>query len=98
MQDCWDSAGSCHLNLSGSKTLARGEERLAGVLNQCTALAHLDLYGNYIGAGGAERFAGVLGQCTALAHLNLCDNDISAAGAEILYVFLTTSETQCGPF
>jgi Ran GTPase-activating protein (RanGAP) involved in mRNA processing and transport len=59
-------------------------ERLAGVLEQCPALAHLDLSYNCIGAGGAERLAGVLGHCAALAHLDLGGNGIRAAGAESL--------------
>jgi hypothetical protein len=60
------------------------QERLAGVLAQCPALAHLDLSGNSgFGAGGADRLAGVLGQCWELVHLNLWGNKIVAGGNSI---------------
>ena len=60
-------------------------ERLAGVLEQCPALAHLDLSLNSdFRAAGAERLAGVLGQCRELVHLNLCNNNIGSGRAERL--------------
>jgi hypothetical protein len=63
----------------------QGAEMLAGVLEQCPALAHLDLSGNSnFGATGTERLAGVLVQCAALAHLDLSDNQIGNSAAERL--------------
>jgi Ran GTPase-activating protein (RanGAP) involved in mRNA processing and transport len=59
-------------------------ERLAGVLEQCPALAHLNLRRNQIDDAGAERLAGVLAQCTALVHLDLDCNQISTVGKERL--------------
>ena len=62
---------------------ARGAQRLAGALVQCTALAYLDLRNARIRAG-AQSIAGALAQCTALAHLDLEGNFIGAVGAESL--------------
>ena len=70
---------------------AQDAERLAGVLEQCPALARLDLRGDShdnfpscLGAEGAQSLGRVLRLCPALTYLNLSYNRIGTVGRERL--------------
>mmetsp|Transcript_21565 Transcript_21565/g.51136 ORF Transcript_21565/g.51136 Transcript_21565/m.51136 type:complete len:148 (+) Transcript_21565:3-446(+) len=69
------------LNLSGTGIGAgNNAEMLAGVLEECKALAHLTLSSTSLGKG-VGRLAMVLGGCKALVHLDLSDNNFGNEGA-----------------
>jgi hypothetical protein len=72
---------------------AQDAERLAGVLEQCPALARLDLRGDShpndtfpscLGAEGAQSLGRVLRLCPALTYLNLSYNYFGYRGVEVL--------------
>ena len=50
------------------------QERLAGVLAQCSALSELNLEGNAIRSEGVRSLAGVLARSPSLTTLDLTDN------------------------
>ncbi len=81
-----------HLNLGGNKVGTKGTQRLAGVLEQCSALAHVNLSDNGIKANGAGSFAGVLAKCPALAHLDVEGNrGIRYAHDMYIYIYIYVS-------
>eukprot|EP00961_Rhodomonas_salina_P026267 354557-Rhodomonas_salina.1 len=84
VQAMWGAAwggfgrGLVVLNLERNKLVPDCAEKLAQVLQQCSALRHLSLRENGIGGAGARLVMPGLASCTALTHLDLRGNDLAA--------------------